>query len=133
MNRLGGSVGALVRVWIRVRSKAMNAIKVLAWSVVLVMFGAIVYGFASGGFGDDGSAIWALPWGRVALIDLYLGLAVFAAWVAVRETSRLRIILWWVALVVLGNFAAGIYLVRALFGADDVRELLLGNSSTAPA
>ena len=90
------------------------------------MAGAIAYGFVSGGFADDGSAIWALPWGRVALIDLYAGLVIFGAWIAVRETSRARIALWWVALGVLGNFAAGVYLVRATLLSANTRELLMG-------
>ena len=92
------------------------------------MAGAIVYGLVSGGFADDGSAIWALPWGKVSLIDLYAGLVMFGAWIAVRETSRARIALWWVALVVLGNFAAGVYLVRAAMLADNTRELLMGQA-----
>ena len=90
------------------------------------MAGAIVYGFASGGFGDDASAIWSLPWGRVSLVDLYAGLVIFGAWIAVRETNRARIALWWVALAVLGNFAAGVYLVKATMTSADTAELLGG-------
>jgi len=91
------------------------------------MVAAIAYGFINGNFADNASEIWALPWGKVSLIDLYAGLVLFAAWVAVRETSRVRIGLWWVALMTLGNLAAGAYLLGALFNADDTTELLTGN------
>ena len=106
----------------------MKATKTLAWTVVLVMTGAILYGLASGGFGADASAIWRLPWGKVSLIDLYAGLAMFGAWIALRETNRFKIALWWAALATLGNFAAGVYLVGALLAANDTGELLTGES-----
>lgn len=104
----------------------MTVLRALSWAVVLGMIGAILYGFTNGGFGADASAIWALPWGKVTLIDLYAGLAMFGAWVALRETRRSRIVLWWVALVTLGNLAAGVYLLRALHTATDTTELLVG-------
>lgn len=107
----------------------MNSTRILAWSVVAAMAGAIIFGLVSGGFGEDGSAIWALPWGKVTLIDLYAGLALFGGWIAVRETSRARIAIWWTALIVLGNFAAGVYLVQALIGATDRRDLLMGEAA----
>jgi cytochrome b561 len=106
----------------------MIAARTIGWLTALAMTGAIVYGFVNGGFGDDASAIWALPWGKVSIIDLYAGLVIFGAWIALRESNRARIALWWVALVVLGNFAAGIYLVRAAMLADSTRQLLLGES-----
>ena len=62
----------------------------------------------------------------MSLIDLYAGLALFGAWVAVRETSRRKTALWWIALITLGNLAAGVYLLRALFKANGTTELLLG-------
>ncbi len=104
----------------------MTGTRILAWTVLLAMTAAIAYGFASGNFGDNASTIWALPWGKVSLIDLYAGLALFGAWIAVRETSRGKTALWWIALITLGNFAAAVYLLRALFEADDTTKLLLG-------
>ncbi len=93
------------------------------------MAGAIIYGFFNGDFGDEASAIWALPWGRVTLIDLYLGLVIFGGWIAVRETNRTRIALWWIALAVLGNLAAGVYLMRAVALSGSTKELLMGEAS----
>lgn len=90
------------------------------------MAGAITFGLAEGGFGDEASAIWALPWGKVSLIDLYVGLAMFGGWIAYRERSFGRTIIWWGILAVLGNLAAGMYLVQASFRSQGMAELLLG-------
>ena len=107
----------------------MSSVRFLAWAVTVAMAVAIAAGFLAGGFGDDASAIWALPWGKVSLVDLYLGLALFGGWIAVRERSRRTVAIWWVTLAVLGNFAAGIYLVVASHRAADLNELLTGRSA----
>ena len=79
-----------------------------------LMSAAIIYGFAAGsGFGDEGSQLLALAWGRVTIIDLYLMLAVFAAWIWRREQNRMVALAWTVALIGLGSVAAGAYLIRA--------------------
>jgi hypothetical protein len=87
---------------------------------------AIVFGLVSGSFGEESSAIWALPWGKVTLVDLYLGLLLFGAWIAYREGSKGTVLAWWVALAVLGNLAAAAYLLRATFVAGSIPELLSG-------
>lgn len=107
----------------------MKPIQIVAWVVVGVMLLGIGYGSAAGGFGDDFSSLWSLPWGRVSLIDLYAGLAIFGAWIAYREKSLGRTVLWSIALLTLGNLAAGVYLVQAARTSGDVAALLVGDSS----
>lgn len=104
----------------------MRTMRILAGVTVVAMVAAIAYGFANGGFSEEASSIWALPWGKVTLIDLYAGLVLFGAWIAFRERRASLVVLWWLALVVLGNLAAGVYLVVALHGSDDTSDLLLG-------
>ena len=104
----------------------MAAIRVLSVLVVLGMTAAIVFGFASGDFSAEGSEILGLAWGKVTLIDLYLGFAMFGAWIAYRESSWARTILWWALLVVLGNLTAGIYLAIAAFTSENPKQLLMG-------
>jgi hypothetical protein len=108
----------------------MKSIRIVAWVAVGAMLLAIGYGSAAGGFGDDFSSLWALPWGRVSLIDLYAGLLIFGAWIAYREKSLGRTVLWSIALLTLGNLTAGVYLVWAAHNSGDVAGLLLGNSNT---
>ena len=105
----------------------MKAIRALSVVVVVGMAAAIIFGFATGNFSAEGSEIWGLAWGKVSLIDLYLGLAVFGAWIAYREANWARTVVWWVLLVVLGNLTAGLYLAYAAFTSSDARRLLLGS------
>lgn len=109
----------------------MRAVRVLAVAAVLVMLATIVFGFVSGDFGEEGSAIWSLAWGKVTLIDLYVGLVLFAAWVALREKEPVVVGVWWLALIVLGNLAAAVYLLRMSFGSSNVAEMLTGSSAPA--
>lgn len=106
----------------------MKPIRIVAWVVVGVMVLAIGYGLTAGGFGDDFSTVWSLEWGRVSLIDLYAGLAIFGAWVVYREKTLGPAVLWSIALLTLGNLAAGVYLVQAAINSDDAAALLVGDS-----
>ena len=105
----------------------MTSVRMLAVAVALGMAVAIAFGAVSGDFASEASLIWSLTWGKVTVVDLYLGLAVFGGWVSIRERGAGRVALWWLALLVLGNLAAGIYLVRASFTSVDIPELLTGH------
>ena len=107
----------------------MTAVRVLAVIVVVGMTAAIIFGFTSGDLGEEGSEILGLAWGKVTLIDLYLGFAMFGAWIALRESKWSRVLAWWIALVFLGNLTAGVYLAYAAFTSRDVRQLMLGARS----
>lgn len=104
----------------------MRFVRILSVVLTLVMLATIIYGFTTGDFAEEGSEILGLAWGRVTLIDLYVGVVIFGTWVAVRETSWLVRIAWWAALVVLGNLAAAIYLMVASFTSDDADDLMFG-------
>ena len=106
--------------------RVMFVPRVLSLLGMVIMTATIVFGFVSGGFTDEGSAIWALSWGKVTLIDLYVGLFLFGIWVSVRERRSSALVAWWLGLVVFGNLAAAVYLVRASFTASSVYELLTG-------
>ena len=68
--------------------------------------------------------------GRVTLVDLGLGLLVAAAWIGWREASIKRAAPWWLALILTGNLALGIYLIRAARSSHTVQELLVGGRRT---
>ena len=81
---------------------------------IVVMAAAIVWGIAAGGIVDDFAAVWAIPWGRVGLVDLFVGLGLVIAVVVWRERDPRRWVPWVLAVVVLGNLATAAYLLWAL-------------------
>ncbi len=101
--------------------------KLFAWLALIAMSAALLNGFVSGDFFEDGSALLENPWGIVSVIDLYAGFTLFAIWIAVRETSWVRALIWIVALMILGFFTGAIYVLYALYGSDGtVEDALVG-------
>ncbi len=109
----------------------MTAVRILGMAVFAGMAVAIWFGLTTGDFPSEASDIWAMPWGRVSLADLYLGLALFGAWVAVREGKAGPTVAWWVGLLLLGNLAAGAYVTLAAFQARDIGQFLVGRRGPA--
>lgn len=58
--------------------------------------------------------LWADPWGRATIFDAYFGFLAVWLWIAWREPSAVRSVLWGLALLVLGNIAIAIYVLLAL-------------------
>lgn len=81
---------------------ALGFVALLAWTMV-----------------EQGSAgvevLTGTPWGRVTLVDFYLGVLCFAAVIWTVERAPLPTLLWTAALMVLGNPVAVVWLlVRGL-------------------
>ena len=73
--------------------------------------------------------LWPDPWFRATLADAYCGFLFFWLWVAWREQSVAKSILWFVLIMTLGNIAMAGYLLvllRTWKPADGVTGLLLG-------
>ncbi len=104
----------------------MLAIRLLAAVGTLVMAVAIVVGFATASFTEDGAAIVGLVWGRVTLIDIYLAFLFGWLWIAWRERSPTRAAVWFVATVITGSLALFGYLLMASLRAETVPELVVG-------
>ena len=102
----------------------MTAIRTVSALGVAAMTIALIYGFTSGDFSGEGGQILDLVWGRVTLIDLYVGVAIIAAFVFWRERSVPISIAWLVAFVVLGHWATALYVLLASVKASSVEELL---------
>lgn len=107
----------------------MTAIRALTVGLTVVMFGAIVLSMATGDFGSEGSWILDHPWGRMTLIDLYVGVALLSGWVFLRERSPWVALAWVPVFFVLGNAGTALYAAIAAFRTEDVRGFLLGSRS----
>lgn len=85
---------------------------------MVVMVVAIASGFAAGGIVEDFGAVWAIPWGRVGLVDLFVGLGLVTAVIVWRERDPRRWVPWVLGVVVLGNLTTAAYLLWALRDPD---------------
>ncbi len=92
----------------------MQLAKALALLGLLAMTAVLIYGFTAGDFAGEGSRLLKMPWGIVSLVDLYVGFALFSAWIVFREHSWPRSIVWVVLMMVLGFFTASLYTFLAL-------------------
>jgi len=73
--------------------------------------------------------LWPDPWFRATLADAYFAFLTVWAWIAWREPTWPRRLLWLVLVLTLGNFAIAAYGLAAiarLRPGDGPKELLLG-------
>jgi hypothetical protein len=92
----------------------MNIAKILSRLGIIVMAAAILYAVIYGNFRQEGRMLLSIPWGIVSLVDLYTGFFLFAGWIAYREPSRLRAVVWIVLLLSLGFLSGSLYVFIAL-------------------
>ncbi len=55
-------------------------------------------------------------WFRATLADAYFGFLTFFCWVAYKERGILRRVVWFAAIMLLGNIAMAVYVLSKLFG-----------------
>lgn len=94
---------------------------------MIVMGIVLLFGFSAGTLGQDGPALFKMPWGIVSLVDVYTGFVLFSGWIFYREKNA------WIALflagmvMVLGNFFASAYALLALLQSQgDWKKFWLG-------
>jgi hypothetical protein len=92
----------------------MKIAKGIAFLGLLAMTGVLIYGFAVGDFGGEGSQLLSMPWGIVSLVDLYVGFTLFSGWIVYRERSAGRSVVWVVLMMSLGFWTASLYTLIAL-------------------
>ena len=90
-----------------------RGVPILAVVVGAVLAAALIPALIDADLAREGRRIAELAWGRALLIDVYAGMALFAAWIAWREPTPTRTGLWVLALLLLGNVVACVYLAYA--------------------
>jgi hypothetical protein len=86
----------------------------LAFIGFLIMSSSIAAGFIVGDFTGEGRIIMSLTWGKVSLIDVYIGFFIFCGWIIYRERSLGRTIVWVILMMIFGNATACLYIFIAL-------------------
>ncbi|MFZ4120339.1 MAG: hypothetical protein ACOYKM_01640 [Caulobacterales bacterium] len=102
----------------------MTIVRIIVALSGLILGGAILWAatqsgsYANGGLHgnlfEQGSAILTLPWGKVTMLDLYIGFVLFAVIIFVAEKSWLVAALWIAPLPFLGNVWAAVWLLVRL-------------------
>jgi hypothetical protein len=80
----------------------------------LIMLISISTAFIVGDFSAEGSIIFSLAWGKVSLIDVYIGFLIFSGWIIYRERSLGRSVMWVILMMIFGNMTACFYILLAL-------------------
>lgn len=68
------------------------------------------------------------PWVVAALFDAYFGFLTFYLWVFYKEPRALPRLLWFIAIMLLGNFAMATYVLKELYrlpAGEQVYKILL--------
>ena len=78
------------------------------------------------------SEVWSTRWGIATLADAGCGFLTFFAWVFYREGNWAGRVGWFLAIMLLGNIAMSVYVLRLLFKLGPnagAKELLLRPSA----
>lgn len=67
------------------------------------------------GIFEAGSELWTHLWFRATLADAYFGFLTVFVWIAYKERTWSRRVLWFILLMLLGNIAIALYLLIQLF------------------
>jgi uncharacterized protein DUF1475 len=81
----------------------------------------------------DAGDLFADRWFVATFCDAYCGFVTFYVWVAYRESSIVARLIWFVAIMALGNIAVALYLLIAIWrlkATDSWDRLLLGSVSS---
>lgn len=104
----------------------MTGIRVFTMILTAVMLASIGVSMATGDFAEEGRWILENPWGRMSLIDIYVGVALISGWILLRERSPWTLVLWLPVFIVLGHGGTALYATIAAFRSSDVKQFLLG-------
>jgi hypothetical protein len=119
--------------FIKVRVQSMNIRRVLQIWFVLVLVAML----AATGWASAVQPVWQWTgllqhpnhaWTIATLLDAYFGFAAFYIWVLFKEPKVLPRVLWFIAIMALGNMAMAVYVLKELrymHSDDDLSRLLV--------
>ena len=114
--------------------KRSNVLVTFAYVVsigFIFMFAFIAHAILIGNLTVEGRALIDMPWGRVSLLDIYLGLLLFSFWVLWREKFSIAGFCWSFLIIILGNLASCIYILKSCREANwEMKRFWLGRHFT---
>lgn len=106
-----------------------NTLTVVCCAVLAVMLYVTISASLHQDIVSAARQLWPDPWFRATLADAYFGFLFFWLWVAWREQSKAKSILWFVLIMTFGNIAMASYLLlqlRRWQPAEGIDSLLRG-------
>lgn len=110
--------------------------KTILTGICCLVFAVMLYVTVSASLHQDivsaTRGLWPDPWFRATLADAYCGFLFFWLWVAWREHSVLKGAIWFLLIMILGNFAMAGYLLlqlRRWQPAEGIDSLLRGSNA----
>jgi hypothetical protein len=94
---------------------------------LVVMTAGLTYASTAGDWNRDVHSLITNPWGVATLVEIYVGLGIFAVWVCTREANSVAAVLWVSGILLTGNIGTALYLLRATWSsAGDARMFWTG-------
>lgn len=105
----------------------MKVAKIISWLGVIAMTAGLMNGFINGNFSKDGAELLSNPWGIMAMVDLYVGFALFSMWIIFREKNIFLIVALIAIMMVFGFLLASLYIAFNLYSSKgDWLKFFLG-------
>ncbi len=117
---MSASASNIVLPKIRRRSTEVpiGAICILTAVLATTFAAFMIWAMTVGDFKAEMSQLLSLPWGMVVTLDVYIGLALFSAWMFYREEKSVVALLWTLALLIGGNIVTCAYVLRAAYSSE---------------
>lgn len=93
----------------------INMLKVFFALILLSMLAVTTVASLDRSVFEAGADLWSDPWFKATLADAYFGFLAVYVWIAYKERTWPRKIVWFVLLMLLGNIAIAVYLLIQLF------------------
>ncbi len=109
-------------------------LRLLFAAVLVGMLAVTTVATLDRGVFEAAADLWSDPWFRATLADAYFGFLAVYCWIAYKERTVARRVVWFVLLMALGNIAIAAYLLYQLFRlrpGDPVERLLLREGAGA--
>jgi hypothetical protein len=104
----------MLEVWQETEA-AMRPILIILFSLILVgMLTVTTIASLDRGIFSVGSELLSDRWFQATLADAYFGFITFYVWVAYKEATIIRRVIWFVLIMTLGNIAMSIYVLIQL-------------------
>jgi hypothetical protein len=97
----------------------------------LMMAVTLLRALAYGHLTTEGRLLLEMPWGLMTLVDIYIGLLLFACWIFWREWHVSVSMFWLLLLMLFGNLASCLYiLIAVLLSRGNIDQFIHGRRAS---